>query len=74
MMLFNWIQNLLTIFDPPPAIAETITVGDRNRRLQVRLDPNLPDDAYQQLFHLDLSSTPAGVLTWDRATHGWRLA
>jgi hypothetical protein len=70
----NWIHNLLTPVGPPPAVAETITVGDRNRRLQVRLDPNLPDDAYQQLFHLDLSSTPAGVLTWDRAKHGWRLA
>lgn len=74
MQIFSWIARTLYGKHAAPAVAETITIGDRNCRLQVVLDPGLPDDAYQQLFQLDLSSAHGGVLTWDRATHGWRLA
>lgn len=68
------VRRLLGIRADSGSHRSTITLGDRNRQWQVILDPGLPDDAYQQLFHLDLSLVPPGVLTWDSRSGGWRNA
>jgi hypothetical protein len=52
--------------------SETITLADRGREFTVMLLPDLPDDAYQQLFHLDLSRAQTGVLVWDYRSNGWQ--
>lgn len=61
-----------------PHVAATrwppVTLSEHGRQFEVILAPNLPDDAYQQLFLLDLSLLPAGVLTWDRRSRAWRHA
>jgi hypothetical protein len=54
--------------------ATTITLGDRGREFRVALPPDLPDDAYQRLFHIDLSFAPSGVLTWDHQLRDWHVA
>lgn len=51
---------------------ETITLADRGREFTVMLLADLPDDAYQQLFQLDLSLATAGVLVWDHQLNSWR--
>lgn len=58
--------------DGPHAAA--VMLSDHGRQFQVILDPDLPDDAYEQLFQLDLSIAQTGVLTWDRRLRGWRNA
>jgi len=55
-----------------PQQNDTITLADRGREFKVVLLADLPDDAYQQLFQLDLSLVPAGVLVWDQRSNGWR--
>ena len=50
---------------------ETITLSVRDRKVRVHLDPSLPDDAYQQLFTLDLSSVSTGDLSWDHRRRSW---
>ena len=62
-------------FQPAPAAQlPVIILSDRDRQFQVMLDPSLPDDAYQQLFKLDLSLVPPGVLIWDSRSGTWRNA
>ncbi|CAN5644214.1 hypothetical protein BH24CHL1_BH24CHL1_11750 [soil metagenome] len=56
----------------PAEQGTTITLSDRDRQFQVILDLGLPDDAYHQLFHLDLSLVPPGVLAWDSRSGVWR--
>ena len=72
MQIMNWITRTLAARLAPTVEAETITLGDRDRRYRVMIDPGLPDDAYHQLFHLDLPENSAGVLEWDYAAGGWR--
>lgn len=73
MQILRWITSLIAARTVTPAVVETTAFGDHDRRFKVVLDPFLPDDAYQQLFALDLSRTPAGVLTWDYQSRGWRV-
>jgi hypothetical protein len=49
----------------------TITSG--GRELRVSLDLTIPDDAWLQLFDLDLPAAPTGTLIWDRSAHSWRV-
>ena len=70
----KFIRRLLGIDPSEAPRSAAITLSDRGRQFQVVLDPGLPDDAYEQLFHLDLSCTPSGVLTWDRRSGIWRNA
>jgi hypothetical protein len=56
-----------------PQQNDTITLADRGREFTVVLLADLPDHAYQQLFHLDLSLASAGVLVWDNQSNGWRF-
>lgn len=49
-----------------------VILSDHGRQFQVILDPDLPDDAYEQLFQLDLSFMTTGILSWDRRSGEWR--
>jgi hypothetical protein len=60
---------------PPPAEAEApriLVLQDTGTGAQVVLEPDLPDEAYQQLLSFDLATIRRGPLHYDRHHHRWR--
>lgn len=49
-----------------------MVLHDRERDLEIVLEPGLPDEAYAQLFALDLSTFRKGPVHFDRAQGRWR--
>ncbi|MGH3611453.1 MAG: hypothetical protein ACRDRK_02300 [Pseudonocardia sp.] len=49
-----------------------LMLEDATTGLQIVLEPDLPAEAYQRLFHTDLSTFARGPLHYDRSAHRWR--
>ena len=71
MQVMTWLTGLVQRRAERTPVAEMITLAGKGGEFRVKLDPNLPDDAYQQLFEVDLTHAPPGVLTWDERSRGW---
>jgi hypothetical protein len=73
MQIMSWLTRAMAARGEAPSVAETITVGDGHRQFRVMIEPGVPEDAYHQLFHLDLPESAAGVLFWDDKAGTWRM-
>jgi len=49
-----------------------VLLRDDDTRVEVILEPDLPDEAYKKLCSLDLSSFKTGPLRYDRQVGEWR--
>jgi len=49
-----------------------LVLEDTTTGLLVMLEPDLPPEAYQRLFHTDLSAFARGPLHYDRSRQQWR--
>jgi hypothetical protein len=55
----------------PPDSRRALVLRDDTRHFRVELEPDLPLEAYRQLFGMDLSSM-RGRLHYDRSSRQWR--
>lgn len=46
---------------------------DPSTRLQIVLENDLPDEAYQRLLQLDLTTVQGGLLSYDLRLSSWRV-
>lgn len=67
----KWITGLVQRRAQRTRMGDTITLADKGQEYRVKLDRDLPDDAYQQLFEVDLTLASPGVLTWDDRSRSW---
>jgi hypothetical protein len=66
------VRGLLTRGEPEAKAPRPIVFQDTSTGIQVVLEPDLPDDGYEQLLRLDLSQFRLGPVLYDRTQGRWR--
>jgi hypothetical protein len=66
------IGRLVSPDRPGPAGQRPMVLRDEATGLELVLEPDLPDEGYRQLFHLDLQRFQVGPVHYDRHQGRWR--